>query len=208
MSRGQERVKSARCCGSSTPPRDGGACRRAVAVHKFVPQPCGRRGDSAAPSVDEPVVKTKVPPAPCTPPEGGLETCVPVSRGSGRRRRCSGPGRPLGETPVDRRTTGRPVPRYGLRVTTQVPVRGRKTTRVRRALVENGLEGLRTKRPFGPTSRAGAVTSTTAPLVPGLVDQRYAVHAEAPRPSSGGLGRTGDRSRTTAARPAAPGPGS
>lgn len=86
------------------------------------------------------------------------------------------------------------MPRYGLRVTTQVPVRGRKTTRVRCALVENGLEGLRTKRPFGPTSRAGAVTSTTAPLVPGIVDQRYAVFSEAPRPVPGGLGYASARS--------------
>lgn len=32
---------------------------------------------------------------------------------------------------------------------------------------------------------AGAVTSTTAPLIPGIVDQRYAVISEAPRPPRG-----------------------
>ncbi len=54
----------------------------------------------------------------------------------------------LGETSVDRRTTGHSVPRCGLRVTTQVSVRGRKTTRDRCALVENGSEGLWTMTPL------------------------------------------------------------
>jgi len=68
---------------------------------------------------------------------------------------------------VDRRTTGRPVPRCGLWVTTQVPVRGRKTTRARQ-FVENGfLRGDDAPGLDGTRRTVGVVTSPRRPWSPG-----------------------------------------
>ncbi len=104
---------------------------------------------------------------PCTAPAAGLETCVPVLRRSGRRSPDEGGRLPSPRDTVDRRTTGRPVPRCGLWVTTQVPVRGRKTTRVR-LFVENGFcRGDDAPGLDGTRRAAGVVTSPRRPWSPG-----------------------------------------
>ena len=126
----------------------------------FRGSPCGR-------ACGRRIHPENLPRTPCTPPVAGLETCVPVLRRPGRRSPEAGGRLPAPRDSVDRRTTGRPVPRCGLWVTTQVPVRGRKTTRVR-LFVENGFCRGDDAPGLGGTRRTvGVVTSPRHPWSPG-----------------------------------------